>query len=100
MRLYGMLLLLMSVAVGFSIPCDALAADDGAKVFTESCAPCHTPKMRSLDNTHMTRDQWKDTVDRMLDQGAEVPKGKIPALLDYLVSTHGPVGAAPAEGRK
>jgi hypothetical protein len=36
----------------------------------------------------------------MIDQGAEVPKAKKAELLDYLVSTHGPAGAASDAGKK
>lgn len=88
-------------ALGISIiSCFAVAADDGTKIFAESCSPCHSAKMRPLDNKHLTREQWKDTIDRMIDQGAEVPKKKIPELLDYLVQTHGPAATAPDAGKK
>jgi hypothetical protein len=56
--------------------------------------------MRPLDNIHQSRDQWKDAVDRMIDQGAEVPKKKIPELLDYLVRTHGPAATTSDAGKK
>jgi len=78
----------------------AAAVDDGSGVFGEACSGCHTQKVRPLDNVHLTREQWKSEVERMIDQGAEVPKGKMQELLDYLVSTHGPVSTAPAEGGK
>jgi hypothetical protein len=95
-----MVLILFCSLLGFVVPFLAFAADDGAKTFQESCSPCHTAKVRPLDNRHLTREQWKDTIDRMIDQGAEVPKAKKAELLDYLVSTHGPAGDASDAGKK
>ncbi len=86
--------------LGSLFPFPATAVDDGAKVYTDVCLPCHTAKMRPLDNSHLTKEQWKDAIDRMIDQGVEVPKGKMPELLDYLSRTHGPAGAATDAGKK
>ncbi len=94
-----MVLILFCSLLGFAVPCLAVAADDRAKVFEESCSPCHSAKIRPLDNTRLTREQWKDAVDRMIDMGTEVPKAKKAELLDYLVSTHGPADVA-ADARK
>jgi mono/diheme cytochrome c family protein len=92
--------LLAFTAFGFSAPQFALAADDGQKIFTEACGGCHSAKMRPLDNLHLTKELWKDTIERMIDLGAEVPKGKMSELLDYLFRTHGPVGAASGSDKK
>jgi len=95
-----MFVLMCSTMLAVSFPCIVVAADDGAKIYTESCSPCHTAKIRSLDNTRLTKEQWKESIDRMIDQGAEVSKGKIQSLLEYLVSTHGPASAATDTGKK
>jgi hypothetical protein len=89
-----------SALLGFPLPCLAVDADVGAKVYADACTPCHTEKMRPLDKTHMTREQWKESIDLMIAHGVEVPKGKIPALLDYLIRTHGPVGTPAGAGEK
>ncbi len=86
-----MMTLFCLIAFSFSAALPAGAADEGARIFADSCLSCHNATVRPLDNKHMTREEWKETVDRMLDQGAEVAKGKIPVLLDYLASTRGPV---------
>ncbi len=86
---WKLFVLLCSTLLGFTSPFLAFASDDGAKVFEESCSPCHTAKVRPLDSTRLTREQWKDAVDRMIDQGAEVPKAKKTELLDYLVNSRG-----------
>jgi hypothetical protein len=86
---------LTSAIFVFCFSWSAVAADDGSKIFVDSCSGCHTAKVRPLDNLHLTRDQWKEAVERMIDQGAEVPKGRMQELLDYLVKNHGPAGALP-----
>ncbi len=73
------------------------AGDEGAKVYQEACTPCHDAKTHPLDKTRLTREKWRDAVERMDGMGAEVPSGKkLSALLDYLEETHGAKGAEPA----
>ncbi len=67
----------------------ALAGNDGAALFRESCLGCHSARVRPLDNVKMTKAQWNDTIERMIDNGADVPKSKKQQLLDYLFETHG-----------
>ena len=86
-------LFLCSSLLGLVASHATIAADEGAKTFKEVCSSCHTAKVRPLDNKHLTKEQWKQAIDRMIDMGTEVPKGKIPVLLDYLASTHGPASA-------
>lgn len=75
-------------------------ADEGEKVFQEVCSACHDAKTRPLDGVRLSRQQWKETIERMEGLGADIPGGeKRKALLDYLERTHGPAGAAPAEKR-
>ena len=91
-------LLLILYSTLLAAPC--LAADDGAKIVEEVCSACHTAKTRPLDKMHLTREQWGAAVEKMLGFGADVPKAKIPALLDYLASTRGPAGVAADPGKK
>ena len=100
MRSFSMTLLACLMVIGFTGARLTVAADDGAKAFKNSCTPCHTAKIRPLDNTHLTRVQWNETVGRMIEEGAEVPKAKKQELLDYLANTHGPAGAASDAGKK
>jgi cytochrome c5 len=88
-------------AAFFAIAASALAhGEDGGKIFQESCLPCHSAKIRPLDNIHKTKEEWKDIVERMIDQGAEVPKRGKDALLDYLSSTHGPSSKTTDDDKK
>lgn len=70
------LILMVSALIGFAIPAAAIPADEGVKIFTETCSPCHMPSVQPLDDKHLTREQWKEAIDRMIDLGSQVPKGK------------------------
>jgi mono/diheme cytochrome c family protein len=75
---------------GLAAPLPVLAQDAGAKAFAETCSACHTAKVRPLDKKRMSKDQWKQAIDKMTNMGAEIPKEKVPQILDYLARTHGP----------
>jgi mono/diheme cytochrome c family protein len=94
-----LLALLIATMPGYLFPNLVVAADDGAKIYQESCLSCHTAKMRPLEKMNLTREQWTVAIDRMIEQGAEVPKGKMTQLLDYLSRTNGPA-APPTEKDK
>lgn len=77
------------------------AEDEGAKLYGEACTSCHSASVRPLDDTHLTREQWRQSIERMIPLGAEIPDNKVSVLLDYLVRTRGPLaasGSRPAPG--
>lgn len=55
-------------------------------MFQESCATCHG--LDTVTSQKKTRDEWEQTVDRMIQKGAEVMDKQ--ALLDYLAANYGP----------
>jgi len=71
----------------------AVAMDDDGKLFVNSCAACHTVKKQPLDKKRLTREGWDEAVARMICYGAEIPKGKLAELLDYLVRSQKPGGS-------
>lgn len=71
--------------LGLATPSLAVSADDGGKIFVNACATCHTTKKLPLDKMRLSREGWNEAVARMISYGAEIPKGKLPELLDYLV---------------
>ena len=80
----------LGTVFGFATPHLAIAQDAGAKAFAETCSACHTAKIRPLDKKRMSKDDWKKAIDKMTNLGAEIPKDKVPQILDYLAKTHGP----------
>ena len=92
MQSYKMNGIMLPLAASFALaaPVPVLAQDAGAKAFGETCSACHTAKVRPLDKKRMSKDEWKKAIDKMTNLGAEIPKDKVPQILDYLARTHGP----------
>lgn len=76
--------------LGLVAPSRTIAANDGGIIFANACAVCHTAKKLPLDKTRLTREGWNEAVARMISYGAEIPRGKLPELLDYLVKSRVP----------
>ncbi len=55
---------------------------DGKAIATENCQACH--KLTNLTKAHKDLDDWKDTVQTMIDRGANVPADQIDTLVQYL----------------
>jgi cytochrome c5 len=73
-----------------------LPEGDGKAIATENCQACH--KLTNLTKAHKDLDDWKDTVQTMIDRGANVPPDKIDILVQYLAKNFGPKDAsAPAQ---
>jgi hypothetical protein len=103
----------------FRVPCRLLALlallgvpaapargqDEGQKIYESTCTKCHDAKNHPLDGVRLTREKWKEQIERMEGLGAEIPSGKkLDTLLDWLVKTHGPdvpvTGGKPAADGK
>jgi mono/diheme cytochrome c family protein len=68
---------------------------DGKAIATENCQACH--KLTNLTKAHKSLDDWKDTVQTMIDRGANVPADKVDTLVKYLAKNFGPADSpAPA----
>jgi cytochrome c5 len=68
---------------------------DGKSIATENCQACH--KLTNLTKAHKNLDDWKETVQTMIDRGANVPADQVDTLIQYLAKNFGPKDAsAPA----
>jgi cytochrome c5 len=68
---------------------------DGKAIATENCQACH--KLTNLTKAHKNLDDWKETVQTMIDRGANVPAEQVDTLVQYLAKNFGPKDAsAPA----
>jgi len=65
---------------------------DGKDIATENCQACH--KLTNLTKAHKSLDEWKDTVQTMIDRGANVPTDKVDVLVQYLAKNFGPKDAS------
>lgn len=65
-----------------------LPEGEGKAIATENCQACH--KLTNLTKAHKNLDDWKDTVQTMIDRGANVPPDEVDTLVQYLAKNFGP----------
>lgn len=76
-----------------------VAADNGAKLYEDNCFDCHKSKKKTLDNKHLSRSEWKEQIDLMIEKDKLDPpisKEDYAILLDWLVETRGSVNPSTA----
>ena len=61
---------------------------DGAALLQERCTVCHS--LDRVKQAKKTRDQWTQTVTKMISNGAKLNAAEQSTLLDYLSKTYGP----------
>lgn len=76
-------------------PAVVLPDGDGKEIATEFCQDCH--KLTNLTKAHKSADDWRDTLQTMMDRGARLPAEKVDALIPYLVKNFGPKTDAPQD---
>jgi cytochrome c5 len=74
---------------------------EGKAIAEAACQACH--RLTNLTRAHKSLDEWRDTVDTMIDRGANVPKDQVETLVQYLAKNftpkpEAPDSAAPAGG--
>ncbi len=91
-------LIVFLASTSFTFAVEEKAVEPGAKIFEETCLSCHKGK-ETLDQVRLTRDKWKEAVDRMIDSAFLDPvpsKDKLKTLLDHLAKTKGPADSVGA----
>ena len=71
---------------------------EGKNLAVEYCQDCH--ELSNIVHMHQSADDWKDTVDTMIDHGARIPPEKVDTLVKYLGENFGrkaPPSAAVAD---
>lgn len=63
----------------------------GAETFQKVCGTCHTTQ--SVLNVRRTRDQWQETIDKMVSLGAKASDAEFASILNYLSAAFGPEAA-------
>jgi cytochrome c5 len=64
------------------------AAGDSAALLEERCAVCHT--LDRVMGTQKTREEWEQTVTRMIGHGAELTEDEQATVIEHLAATYGP----------
>ena len=60
---------------------------DGKAIAVEYCQDCHM--LTNLTKAHKSLDDWKDTVQTMMDRGARLPQEQMDTLVQYLAKNFG-----------
>jgi len=71
-------------------------AQEPASVFQNVCGKCHPPEAVV---TPRPRQQWQETINKMVDLGAKFSAEERTVVLDYLAATYGPGAAVGRGGR-
>ena len=69
--------------------------DKGEQIMNASCTTCHD--LRLIQVQAMDKEAWTNSVDMMIQRGADVPKDDLPVLIEYLVTHHGPMPDGPGK---
>ena len=77
-------------------PAVELPEGDGKAIATEFCQDCH--KLTTIVEARKGRDDWRDTLQLMMDRGARLPQDKVDTLVQYLAKNFAPQNAMPAAG--
>jgi mono/diheme cytochrome c family protein len=64
------------------------SASDGQVLMQQRCSVCHG--VNRVTSSQKTADQWKVTVDRMINKGAQLAPQEEQTLVTYLAETYHP----------
>jgi mono/diheme cytochrome c family protein len=73
-----------------------LPEGEGKSLALDYCQDCH--RLTNLSRSHKSPEDWKETVDTMVDRGARLPPENVDALVQYLAKNFGPKTDSPAAG--
>jgi cytochrome c5 len=86
---------LLVPALLFAVVVAAQDSDKGEGIQNNACLSCHD--LRPIQTAAKDKDQWTQSVDSMIQKGADVKDADKPVLIDYLVKNHGPLPAGPGQ---
>ena len=68
---------------------------EGQELVEKRCQGCHN--LRRVDTAAKDAEGWRQTIQVMIQDGAQVEETEIPALVQYLTREHGPVPEGPGK---
>jgi mono/diheme cytochrome c family protein len=69
-----------------------LPEGDGKAIAIQNCQDCH--RLTNLQKARKSLDDWRDTVQLMIDRGANLPADQVETLVQYLAKNFGPAPAS------
>lgn len=96
-RYFGFVLsMTLAAAVLFSAATSsAQRPSEGQLLVEKRCQGCHT--MRRVDTAAKDAKGWQETIQAMIQDGAEIEESEIPVMVQYLTREHGPVPEGPGK---
>ena len=89
-RLGFLLSMALAAAVLFSAAnSSAQRPSEGLQLVEKRCQGCHT--MRRVETSAKDAKGWQETIQVMIQDGAEIEESEIPVMVQYLTREHGPV---------
>ncbi len=68
--------------------CGSPDALDGETLLQNRCTECHD--LQRVTDSQKSATEWEETVERMIQQGAELNEEEKEVLVDYLAENYGP----------
>ena len=86
----------LAAAVLFSAATSsAQRPSEGQQLVEKNCQGCHT--MRRVETSAKDAKGWQETIQVMIQDGAEIEESEIPPMVQYLTREHGPVPEGPGK---
>ena len=74
---------------------NAQRPSEGQMLVEKNCQGCHT--MRRVETAAKDAKGWQETIQVMIQDGAEIEESEIPPMVQYLAREHGPVPDGPGK---
>ncbi len=86
----------LAAAVLFSAASSsAQKPSEGQQLVEKRCQGCHT--MRRVETSAKDAKGWQETIQVMIQDGAEIEETEIPPMVQYLTREHGPLPEGPGK---
>lgn len=85
----GVWLTLLGLAAAVAGSAQEASAGKAKEVFQKVCSSCHKPETGVA--TRRTREQWQETIEKMLAKGLKASDDDLNTIFDYLVAEYGKV---------
>ena len=86
---------LAAVVVFSAATSSAQRPNEGQQLVEKRCQGCHN--MRRIETAAKDAKGWQETIQVMIQDGAEVEEAEIPVLVQFLTREHGPVPEGPGK---